>query len=218
MIASMACVTQQTWHQRLVNKILRCLKQFYTESRRLPGVFGDMVFTEHGGKRVQADVIVHIKEGPPLAKDKIEAAGHGASMYNLGSILVNGPVIGPNAASSKKGVKRPGFYCFQKSNVERFKKTWEYTSFVSLFGNGTLVGVVVLLRVDLSLQHNGYTASHDQWTMHDLKGVHITGLHFRLIKQNILSMKPTPELEFLTEVGWDSSLESFFPIAADEGQ
>ena len=197
---------------------LALLKQFYTESRRLPGVFEDMVFTEHGGKRVQADVIVHIEEGPPLAKDKIEAAAHGASIYNLGSILVNGPVIGPNAASSKKGKERKGFYCFQKSNVERFKKTWSYATFVSPFGNGTLVGVVLLLRVDLSLQHNGNTASHDQWTMHNLKGVHITGLHFRLIKQNILSMQPRPKLQFATEVGWDPSLESFFLIAADEGQ
>ena len=188
---------------------LELLKHFYTTSRGLPGVFGKMEFTEHGGKRVQADVKVHIKEGPPLAQWKIEVAGHGASMYNLGSILVNGPEIGPNAASNKKGQKKYGFYCYKEGLIQ---KAWSYVSFVSLFGNGTLVGVMVLLRVDLSLQHDGHTSSFDQWAMNNLEGVHITGLHFRFIKQNILDMKPTPTLTFVTEPGWEPSLEKPFPL------
>ena len=185
---------------------LELLKQFYTR-RGLPGVFEEMVFTEHGGKNVQADVIVRIKEGPPLAAG-IEEAAHGCSIYNLGSLIVNGPQIGPKAAS-KHGRKKYGFYCYR---MPLFHKNWHYASFVSLFGNGTLVGVVLLLRVNLSLQLEGYAASKDQWSMHNLKGVHITGLHFRLIKQNILDMKPKPTLQFLTEVGWDPRLEMPFPV------
>ena len=145
--------------------------------------------------------------------DHIREAGHGASIYNLGSLLVHGPWIGHNAAS-KRGQMRYGFYCFRREPL--FWKTWHYTTFVSLFGNGTLVGVVLLLRVDLSLQHKGYAASYDQWCMHDLKGVHITGLHFRLIKQNILAMRPRPMLDFSTEVGWDPRLERPFTIVADD--
>lgn len=186
---------------------LALLKQFY-ESRRLPGVFNEMTFKEQKGKRVGADVIVSITEGPPLAKGIIEAAGHGTSMYNLGSILTKGPTIGPNAASNKRSKKlMRGFYCFRMP--ELCKKPWHYVTFVSPFGNGTLVGAVLLLRVDLTLQHQGYSASTDQWSMHNLKGVHITGVHFRLFKQSILSSKTNA---YCVEVGWDPSLEFPFEV------
>ena len=84
-----------------------------------------------------------------------------------------------------------------------------------LFRNGSLVAVVVLLRVDLSLQREGYAASRDQWCMHNLTGVHTTGLHFRLIKQNLLRGTPPP-VQVCTEVGWDPRLELSFAIACLE--
>ena len=197
----------------ITDQDLWLLKKWYSETRGLPGTFEDMKFTEYGGKRVQADVMVRITAGPRLEASEIEEAAHGASMYNLGSILVNGPAPGKNAASYKKK-KKYGFYCFRSS--DRFEKVWHYTTFVSLFGNGTLVAVVVLLRVNLSIQHDGYKASHDQWCMHNSEGVHITGLHFRLVKQNIVNMQPIP-LQMNIEIGWNPSLEMPFPIQVPAG-
>ena len=196
--------------REITDQDLCLLKNWYSEIRGLPGAFEDMKFTEYGGQRLQADVIVRITEGPALKANEIEEAAHGGSMYNLGSILVNGPKPGKNAAS-KKGKKKLGFYCFRSS--DRFEKAWHYTTFVSLLGNGTLVAVVVLLRVDLSVQKAGYTASHDQWVMNNLKGVHITGLHFRLVKQNLLHMHPIP-LSMNIEIGWYPGLEMPFPRRA----
>jgi hypothetical protein len=190
----------------ITDQDLWLLKNWYSESRGLPGAFEDMKVTEYGGQRFQADVIVRIAEGPALKANEIEEAAHGASMYNLGSILVNGPKPGKNAAS-KKGKKKLGFYCFRSS--DRFEKAWHYATFVSLLGNGTLVSVVVLLRVDLTVQKGGYTASHDQWVMNNLEGVHITGLHFRLVKQNLLRMHPLP-LSMKIEIGWYPCLEMPF--------
>ena len=198
----------------ITDQDISLLKIWYSEKRGLPGNFEDIKFTEHNGKRVQADVIVRIAEGPPLKADTIEEAVHGTSMYNLGAILVNGPFIGWNAASHN-GQKRYGFYCFSTS-LGRFDKAWSYATFVSLFRNGTLVTVLVLLRVDLSVQHNGYKSSHDQWCMHNLAGVHIVGLHFRLIKQGIFNMHPMP-LFVKIEQEWDPALEYPFKIPVPAG-
>ena len=191
----------------ITDQDLWLLKNWYSESRGLPGAFEQMKFTEYAGQRLQADVIVRIAEGPALKANEIEEAAHGASMYNLGSILVNGPKPGKNGASNKKGKKKLGFYCFRSS--DRYEKAWGYSTFVSLLGNGTLVAVLVLLRVDLTVQKEGHTASQDQWVMNNLEGVHITGLHFRLVKQNLLHIHPIP-LSMNIEIGWYPSLEMPF--------
>ena len=158
----------------------------------------------------QADVYFKIKDGPPLGGiNDVQKAGHGCSTYDIGSILTDGPKIGKNAKSTKRKKQRIGFYVFKESLME---KCFHYASFVNLFGNGVLVAFVVLVHVELGKQTGGYAVG-DQWSMSNLDGVHITGIHARLVKQSRLWCKETVS-SFLVEPGWDPRLECPFGAGA----